>query len=344
MLAEHSRDAPTFRALRPGERDALIIAAARAGMAREAATLTRWTEANKNPPSVRTLRRAIVFRPQRLSLKKCCPDPFLSFQVYAYGALLDLYKRRCDVASCRGVLASLAARGVAPNEVILNTFVAALASNGPEGVAEALALCQAMEARFGVAPSAASFHPLLALAAADLAVDSCIAPAAPPSGKPPARSGGGDGAVAVLNMMFAAGVKATPRTLPTLLVGLVRAGRAGAAADLLEALVARAPGQQASGQQASGQQASGQQASGQQASGQAQGPDRTAQPPLVHPTLWPLLAPALVRNGSLTYAFNVAIGALVAGQSLDRALRLVELSDAIEAPPDAAALNSVLKV
>jgi hypothetical protein len=298
-------------------------------MAREAVTLTRWTEANKNPPSVRTLRRAIVFRPQRPSLKKCCPDPFLSFQVYAYGALLDLYKRRCDVASCRGVLASLAARGVAPNEVILNTFVAALASNGHEGVAEALALCQAMEARFGVAPSAASFHPLLALAAADLAVDSCIAPAAPPSGKPPARSGGGDGAVAVLNMMFAAGVKATPRTLPTLLVGLVRAGRAGAAADLLEALVARAPGQQASGQQASGQ---------------AQGPDRTAQPPPVHPTLWPLLAPALVRNGSLTYAFNVAIGALVAGQSLDRALRLVELSDAIEAPPDAAALNSVLKV
>ena len=53
MLAEHSRDAPTFRALRPDERDALIIAAARGGMAREAATLTRWTDANKNPPSVR---------------------------------------------------------------------------------------------------------------------------------------------------------------------------------------------------------------------------------------------------------------------------------------------------
>jgi len=52
MLAEHSRDAPTFRALRPDERDALIIAAARGGMAREAATLTRWTDANKNPPSV----------------------------------------------------------------------------------------------------------------------------------------------------------------------------------------------------------------------------------------------------------------------------------------------------
>lgn len=65
MLADHSRDAPTFRALRPGERDALIIAAARAGLAREASTLTRWTDANKNPPSVRTLEGGYGVEPSR---------------------------------------------------------------------------------------------------------------------------------------------------------------------------------------------------------------------------------------------------------------------------------------
>ena len=71
-----------------GQRDALLIAASRCGLAREAAALWAWADLLPEPPNI-----------------------------YAYGALVDGAKRRRDLDGCRAALASLERRGVPASEV-----------------------------------------------------------------------------------------------------------------------------------------------------------------------------------------------------------------------------------
>ena len=254
---------------------------------------------------------------------------------------MDLYKRRSDVASCRSILDSMTARQVAPNEVILNTFLAALAASPGGTSEEALELCQTMKQRFGVRPSSISYHPLLAAAASSMTRDQLFVDALGDGGMQSRRTAGSSGidqgvdAVAVLNAMNMVGVQATPRTLSTLLVSLVRSRRALDAAHFLEALVT---------------------------SSKSFGEERSvffdeededdeylfskfadAVAP-VHPTLLPLLTHASVLGGSLTFSFNVVIGALVGAGHLERALGLLDLSDSVQSPSDTVALNAILKV
>ena len=82
-----------------------------------------------------------------------------------------------------------------------------------------------------------------------------------------------------LNGMTACEIRATPRTVSTLLLGLVRNDRADDAAAVLTSL--------------------------------ALGQGRLAR----HPTLEHLLTPEAIANGSLTFAFNVVIGGICQNES-----------------------------
>jgi len=257
---------------------------------------------------------------------------------------MDLYKRRNDMSSCRSILDSMTARRVAPNEVILNTFVAALAGSPDGTLEEALDLCETMQTRFGVQPSAISYHPLLAAAASTMTLDQLFVDATPRNRNDEMRTGSRDnsnnggvagddgsiGAVAVLDAMDFAGVQATSRTLTTLLIGLVRSGRAIDAARFLEALVVASPARK---EEILLKEC------------ETKASEVTVDiATTVHPTLLPLLAPPEVLGGSLTYSFNVVIGALVGAGHLERALALLALSDSIQSPTGTVALNPILKV
>ena len=130
-------------------------------------------------------------------------------------------------AGTKARLTGLRSPAAPTQQVFLATMVGALAAGEAAGRREALEFASSMRARFGVQPTAASFHPIVAATAAAAVADSASfapAAAAPAAAARVAVAEVVAAAVAtVLDRMQAAGAAATPRTLATVLVALVRA-------------------------------------------------------------------------------------------------------------------------
>mmetsp|Transcript_29188 Transcript_29188/g.65361 ORF Transcript_29188/g.65361 Transcript_29188/m.65361 type:complete len:252 (+) Transcript_29188:46-801(+) len=135
LIASHAPRQEAFAGLRGGERDALVIAAARTGLLHETQALASWASQLPDPPSV-----------------------------FVYGALVDFYRRRGDLGGCRRVVREMESRGVEATEVVLNTLISALVDKSL--AREALELAASMFDQFGCQPTVASYHPVLAAAAA----------------------------------------------------------------------------------------------------------------------------------------------------------------------------------